>query len=52
MKLTVPVAALGVTVAVKVTDCPWFDGFGLEARVVAVAAALTVWETGEEVEPP
>jgi hypothetical protein len=24
---TVPVAALGVTVAVKVTDCPYVDGF-------------------------
>jgi hypothetical protein len=38
-KVTVPVAALGLTVAVKVTDCPLLEGFGLEASVVVVAVA-------------
>jgi hypothetical protein len=31
----------GVTVAVNVTDCPKFDGFVEEARVVVVVALFT-----------
>jgi hypothetical protein len=31
----------GVTVAVKVTDCPNFDGFSEEASAVVVAALFT-----------
>jgi hypothetical protein len=33
-----------VTVAVNVTDCPAFDGFGLDDSAVVVPAA-TVWVT-------
>jgi len=40
---TAPVAAAGETVAVKVTDCPWDEGFALEASVVELLALLTVW---------
>ncbi len=49
---TVPVAAEGETVAVKVTVCPLFDGFGLEARVVVVLVlpdVFTVWVSVEDV---
>jgi len=47
-KETVPVGvpapgALGVTVAVKVTDWPKTDGLGLMDREVAVAAWSTLW---------
>jgi hypothetical protein len=31
----------GVTLAVKVTDCPEFDGFREEANAVVVVALLT-----------
>ncbi len=31
------------TVAVNVTVCPPFDGFGVEVRVVADALAWTFW---------
>jgi hypothetical protein len=34
---TAPPPSVGVTVAVKVTDCPKVDGLGLEASVVVVA---------------
>src|SRR5512141_850941 len=37
VKVTEPVAPAGVTVAVKVTDCPNTDGFCEEATVVVVA---------------
>jgi hypothetical protein len=39
-----------VTVAVKVTDWPYVEGFVPETRVVVVAAALTVWVAALEVE--
>ena len=42
LKVTVPVAVLGVTVAVKVTESPKFDGFWEEATVVEVVALFTV----------
>jgi hypothetical protein len=37
LNVTVPLAALGVTVAVKVTLAPKVEGFRLEANVVVVA---------------
>ena len=49
-KLTVPVAPLGFTVAVKVTDCLKNDGFGFEERVVVDTAVFTVWVREVEVE--
>jgi hypothetical protein len=39
MNVTVPVGPLGeaeLTFAVRVTDCPCSEGFGLEVRVVVV----------------
>ena len=41
-KVTVPVAADGVTVAVNVTDWPEVDGFKLEVKAVVLQALLTV----------
>ena len=35
-----PVAVEGVTLAVKVTDCPLTNGFRLEASVVVVAVIM------------
>ncbi len=49
MNVTVPVALAGVTVAVKVTDCPALDGFSEEVSVVVLAVLLTVWVSGAEV---
>jgi ABC-type uncharacterized transport system permease subunit len=48
MKVTMPVgigdpAGDEVTVAVKVTVCPGFDGFGEELRAVLDARAWTFW---------
>ena len=43
-KVTVPVAVplnCGATLAVKVTGCPEFDGFGEETSVVVVVASPT-----------
>ena len=40
--VTVPVAAEGATVAVKVTDCPTVDGCRLEVRVVVLAFTICV----------
>jgi hypothetical protein len=43
-KVTVPVTVplnCGVTLAVKVTACPKFDGFCEEAKAVVVVALLT-----------
>lgn len=48
LNVTVPVAADGVTVAVKVTEEPYVDGFADDARVVVVevfATAPTVIKT-------
>lgn len=36
LKVTVPVAALGLTVAVKVTELPYVEGLRLEERLVVV----------------
>ena len=37
-----PLPEAGVTVAVKVTFCPEFDGFGDEVTAVLVVSLLTV----------
>jgi len=39
LKVTVPVALKGLTVAVRVTCCPALAGFGEAERLVVVAAA-------------
>ena len=49
MNVTVPVAAEGVTVAVKVTGDPYPDGFAEEATVVVLLALLTVCVNVEDV---
>ena len=43
LNCTVPVAVLGVTVAVSVTDCPTVDGFGEELATTPDVAAEIVW---------
>ena len=48
MKMTVPVGvplpgAVGLTVAVKVTDWPKTEGFADETTVVVVPSCVTVW---------
>jgi hypothetical protein len=40
MPVTVPLYS-GATLAVNVTACPEFDGFGDDTKVVAVKALLT-----------
>lgn len=49
LNVTVPAAADGVTVAVKVTEAPNVEGFADEATVVVVFALLTVWVSVDEV---
>jgi hypothetical protein len=49
LKVTVPVAVDGVTVAVKVTTWLKLDGFGDEASAVLLMIWLTVWATTDEV---
>jgi hypothetical protein len=49
LKVTVPVAAEGETVAVKVTETPAADGFDDEVRVTVVVALFTVWVSAEDV---
>jgi hypothetical protein len=54
MNVTVPVGAvdpLVVTVAVNVTEEPDMEGFALEAKVVVVVAAFTVWVSTADVLP-
>jgi hypothetical protein len=46
--LTVPLNC-GTTLAVKVTDCPSFDGFSDEVKEVVVVALLTTWLTAFDV---
>src|SRR2546422_10635368 len=47
LNVTVPVGtpAAEVTVALRVTACPVVDGFGVEVRVVVVAAGVTALTT-------
>src|SRR5262249_36660966 len=51
LNVTVPVGppAADVTVALSVTAWPLVEGFGLEVRLVDVAAGFTVWFTVGEV---
>ena len=42
LKVTVPVAPLGVKVAVKVTEWPGADGFKDEVKAIAGVAFVTV----------
>ena len=48
-KVTVPVAAVGETVAVKVTDWPKVEGLTLEVRLVVELALTTMSTTALEV---
>lgn len=49
LNVTVPVAAAGVIVAVKVTDAPNVDGFNDEANAVVEVALFTVCVSAEDV---
>jgi hypothetical protein len=52
LKVTDPVGVplnSGVTVAVKVTDCPKVEGFSDETTDVVVLALLTVWDSAFDV---
>jgi hypothetical protein len=49
LNVTVPVAALGETVAVKVTETPKVEGFKLELNAVVVFALFTVCVSVDEV---
>jgi hypothetical protein len=40
---TVPPSGIGLTLAVKVTDCPYVEGFWDEVTDVEVDAWFTVW---------
>ena len=54
LKVTLPVGVplnCGATLAVKVTDCPTFDGFCEEANAVVLVALLTTWLTAFDVLP-
>ncbi len=56
LKVTVPVGVPlpepeALTVAVKVTTCPYTDGLAEEARAVVLPDLLTVWLRVEEVLP-
>jgi len=49
LKVTVPVATDGVTVAVNVTEEPYVDGFADEVSVTVEVALLTVCVSVDEV---
>jgi len=51
VKVTVPVAVAGVTVAVNFTDEPYADGFADEASVMVGLALFTIWVSTEDVLP-
>ena len=48
MKVMVPVAVAGVTLADNCTAWPGLDDVGEAVRTVAVVALLTCWVTGNE----
>jgi hypothetical protein len=48
LNCTVPVAELGVTVAVKVTACPTVEAFCEEVTATLDPAWLTVWVKTDE----
>jgi len=49
VNVTVPVAVVGATVAVNVTEAPYADGFADEASVTVVFVLFTVWVSTEDV---
>jgi hypothetical protein len=52
LKTTDPVGVplnSAATVAVKVTDCPKFEGFSDETKAVVVVALLIAWDTAFDV---
>ncbi len=51
MNVTVPVAVVGVTVAVNFTDELYVDGFADEASVTVVLALFTTWIRSKDVLP-
>src|SRR6266702_2875020 len=51
LKLTLPVGALPLTVAVKVTLLPAVEGVSEVAMPVVLATLLTVWESAALLEP-
>ena len=51
VKVTVPVAVAGVTVAVNFTDEPYADGFADEASAMVGLALFTIWVSTEDVLP-
>ncbi len=50
MNVTVPVAADGVTVAVKVTELPYVDGLRDDATLVDDDSLFTVWVMAGDVD--
>ena len=52
LKVIVPVAVEGATVAVKVTELPETEGLAEEVSPVVVAAILTDWVSAGEVLVP
>ena len=52
LNVTVPVAVLGVTVAVNVTDCPNVEGLVPDVTAVVLAATPTVCVSGVDVLEP
>jgi len=51
VNVTVPVAVVGVTVAVNFTDELYVDGFADEASVTVVLALFTTWIRSKDVLP-
>ena len=51
LKFTLPVGALPLTVAVKVTLLPAVEGVSEVARPVVLATLFTVWESAALLEP-
>jgi hypothetical protein len=51
MNITVPVAPVPVTVAVKVTELPYVDGLADDATPVVVDAMFTVCARTDDVDP-
>ena len=49
VNVTAPVAVVGATVAVNVTEAPYVDGFADEASETVVFVLFTVWVSTEDV---
>jgi hypothetical protein len=50
MNVTVPVAPVPVTIAVKVTELPYVDGLADDDMTLVVVALFTVCERTDEVD--